>query len=436
MYSPAQPQSHRWFPGYTVAAVSTVALFASAPGQTFIVSQLNGPLRETFDIEPVELNTAYTIATIAASLPLVYVGALTDKLGPRRMMALVAVAFGLGCFAMSAAVGLFTVFLGFFLLRFLGQGSLTMVSQHALAMWFHRRLGSIHGFKLVIVFALWVFAPQLSLWLMGEIGWRWTYIAFGCAVIAVVVPLALIFLRDRPEHLGLEMDNDPPEPEPASDLQSESNTPARAPALRPNSHTLKQALRTRAYWTLAAGTVLPPMIGTAFLFDMEPILALRGMSRADAANAVSAWSAAMAIFALPAGALTDRLHPRILLALGLAIIAGSSLLLMIATTPLLAAASTVSYAIGQASVMACASATVARYFGRAHHGAIRSSVTRLGVIGTGLGPFVTGWSVELTDGYSAAMILFAAICIPAIIAAFTLNPPPDLIARDIDPDAD
>src|SRR5690606_7566649 len=37
------------------------------------------------------------------------------------------------------------VFVAFFLLRFLGQGSLSMVSGHAVAMWFHARLGRMEG---------------------------------------------------------------------------------------------------------------------------------------------------------------------------------------------------------------------------------------------------------------------------------------------------
>ncbi|MEC9373679.1 MAG: MFS transporter, partial [Planctomycetota bacterium] len=133
-------REHRWFPGYNVAAVATVALAASAPGQTLVISLINLPLRTELGIKEVSLNTAYTVATIAAAIPLVIVGRLTDRFGPKRMMALVALVFGLACFGMSFAQGVVTVFLGFFLLRFLGQGSLVLVSTHATAMWFHRRL--------------------------------------------------------------------------------------------------------------------------------------------------------------------------------------------------------------------------------------------------------------------------------------------------------
>jgi MFS family permease len=424
---------HRWFPGYTVAGVSTLAFIATAPGQTMIVSTLNEPLRQAFAIEEFTLNTAYMVATVAASLPLVYVGKLTDRLGPRRMMALVALAFGLACLAMGAAQGFLTAVLGFFLLRFLGQGSLSLVSQHATAMWFHRRLGFINGLKMVVVFTAWIALPQVAVRMIETIGWRWTYASFGLAVWLLIIPAALLLLRDRPEDVGAHMDNDPPhlhETHHEPRHESPSENPSAQPPASPRTprapepvFTLKEALRTRAYWTLLAAFVLAPLIGTAFLFDIQPILDERGMDKTDAANAVSAWSAAMAVMALPSGWLTDRFRASTLVCAGTIAIALSAALLWRASTPLAAAGAMAAYGVGQALVATCVSTTTARYFGRAHHGAIRSFQVRLGVLGTGLGPLITGASASLTGAYSLAMITLIALCLPVAALALTLRPP-------------
>ena len=143
--SPNASPSRGPFPGYLVALVSTVAIILTAPGQTMLVSLLNVPLREAFDLQPLWLNTAYTVATITASLPLVWMGDRIDRHGPRRMLVVIAVAFGLACLFMASVAHVAMVVVGFFLLRFFGQGSLALASSHALAMWFHRRLGSISG---------------------------------------------------------------------------------------------------------------------------------------------------------------------------------------------------------------------------------------------------------------------------------------------------
>lgn len=411
------PPHHRFFPGYTVAAVATLAYFATAPGQTFIVSQLNKPdVQADLDISQFAFNATYTVATVLAAIPLVFIGALTDRLGPRRMLAIVAAAFALGCLAMASAQGIVTAFLGFFCLRFFGQGSLSLVSSHAVAMWFHRRLGSINGVKAVVVFGLWAFLPQLALYLMNTLGWRQTYGIFAVAIVLLVVPTALLFVRNRPEDLGLRTDNAPP------DAPHGPRGAAPTPEPEP-SFTLRQARATRAYWILALTALLPGFIGTAALFDTPPIAAEKGLTAAHAAAAVSAWSITMAVMAIPAGVITDRARPAAVIAVSMLISALGSAGLALSQTPLQLAAAMVALGGALSLSSACAAATTARYFGRLHHGAIRSSLTRLAVIGTGFGPLATGLSQYLAESYRPALWSFVALSLAAAAATATLEPP-------------
>jgi sugar phosphate permease len=404
----------RWYPGYTVAAVTTLALIATAPGQTFILSQFNTPLREAFGIGELTLNVAYTIATVAASLPLVLVGAMTDRIGPRKTLALVALLFGAACAAMGLAMGPITVFVGFFLMRFLGQGALSMVSQHALAMWFHRRLGSMHGIKQVIVFGVWIPFPFLAATLIEGVGWRLAFVVMGALVAFSVIPLALWLVRDRPEDLGLRIDNDR-EPHGGDGAASRrANEPA---------YTLREARRTGAFWLVAAAFFVSPLVGTAFLFDIQPLLAQRGMTAAQAAAAVSAWTLSMSVMAIPSGLLTDRFRPSLLMPLGMGAVALSSIMLWAAASPWVASGALAMFGVGQSLVATSGNATVARYFGRASHGAIRASITRLAVIGTGIGPTITGLSVWLTDGYWLSTLVFLAMSIPVAIGCMALRDP-------------
>ena len=442
---PPPSSARRWFPGYDVAAVSTVALIATAPGQTFVIAQLNVPLSSAFAIPPLTLNTAYMLATVLAAIPLVVVGRLADRLGPRRSLALVAAAFAGGCGAMAAAHGIVGVFVGFFLLRFLGQGALALVSQHALAMWFHRRLGAIQGVKQVVLFGAWVPLPLLTHTLIDAVGWRGTYALFGAAVALLVIPLALGVVRDRPEDVGLRMDDDPapasvphaprdpreqfgeelPEATGAGPYPGEPDTTPRFPRAEVDDGdwTLRAALRTRSYWTLAGLFFVSPLIGTALLFDLQPILVSRGLPATAAALPVTVWTAAMAALALPAGLLADRVRPRVLIPLAGLGIAFGPLVLWQTSGVGGAMMALVGSAVGQSLGAACGSASTARYFGRTHHGAIRASLARIGVIGAGLGPLCTGISASLTEGYGAALLGFVALCGPLVLAACWLAPP-------------
>jgi MFS family permease len=191
--------------------------------------------------------------------------------------------------------------------------------------------------------------------------------------------------------------------------------------------TLRQAWRTRAFWLLTLASLLPPMIGTAMLFDIQPLLAMRGIDEHAPAFAVSAWSATMAIAALPTGRLVDVVQPARVISAGTFAIAVSCAVLLAARSAWMAIAALALYAIGQTLVASAAGAAIARYFGRRHHGAIRSSLARLGVIATGLGPLAFGASLKLTAGYAVALIGFAALCIPVAIATLWLAAPPALV---------
>ncbi|MDT8342430.1 MAG: MFS transporter, partial [Longimicrobiales bacterium] len=153
------------------------------------------------------------------------------------------------------------------------------------------------------------------------------------------------------------------------------------------------------------------------------LVALPRTGAGAAALVVSAFTLGMAVAAVPAGRLTDRARPSRVIPAGVGVMAASIFGLWWAPVPIAAAAAMAIYAVGQTLVATSATATLARYFGRTHHGAIRSFAIRIGVIGTGLGPLVTGLSADRTGGYLASTLAFLAMCLPVALAGTTLRPP-------------
>jgi sugar phosphate permease len=273
-------------------------------------------------------------------------------------------------------------------------------------MWYHRRLGTVSGVRAVVVYVSWVPLPALTLWLFDAIGWRQTWALYG-ALIAVVLPsLSWALVRDRPEDLGLHLDGA---------IATAPTDPGTAPG-----HSLHSAMRTPAYWALAFVSMLAPMVGTAMLFDLEPLLAARSMDATVAASCASAWSATMAIAALPTGWLVDRVSARHVVGTGVALLAASCLLLGAAESAPAALAAMTALGVGTTFVGSAVATTTARHFGREHHGAIRSSLGRIAVIATGLGPLAFGVSQRLTGAVAAALYCFAALCVPAATCVLAL----------------
>ncbi len=87
----------------------------------------------------------YLIANIVASLVLPLVGLLIDKRGPRLMVIAITIVFSLACLWMTSVQNIVILLLSFVMLRAMGTGSLTLVSYHAINLWFIRRRGLAVG---------------------------------------------------------------------------------------------------------------------------------------------------------------------------------------------------------------------------------------------------------------------------------------------------
>lgn len=407
------------FYGPVIVASCTAALVATAPGQTVVVSQFNESFRGALELSATELSTAYLIGTVTAAAPLTLVGAVADRFGPRRVMFLVALLFGGVCFATGQARSLPALTLCFFGLRFLGQGSLGMLSGHIMALWYERRLGSVNGIKMVFAQGGFALTPLLAIELIQRMGWRSAYGALGVLVWLVVLPLAVFVLRDRPEDKGQRLDGE---------RAVGGDGEASAPEAEDAAFTLRETLATRAFWILAGASVLSGFTGTALLFHAQPILVARDLAPENSGAMVMAWSLSVAALVVPVGVLADRRHPRGLLALAALLMAAAPALVIVADSVLALCAAMVLYGTAMAIASAVGVPTVARYFGRRHHGSIRGFLTFLAVAGTGMGPVVLGLSVDRTGSFTTGLGLCVGLALALAATSVTLRRPVAAVA--------
>jgi MFS family permease len=91
------------------------------------------------------VSTLYAIGTLTGSLALPLVGRQIDRRGPRLMVVVISLLFGLACIYMGLVQGAVTLALGFVAIRMLGQGSLGLVSQNIINQWWQQRRGTMMG---------------------------------------------------------------------------------------------------------------------------------------------------------------------------------------------------------------------------------------------------------------------------------------------------
>lgn len=403
--------------------------FSTMPGQTVLVSLWKEPLRAELGLSLTQVSAAYSIATIIAALPLSFIGRAADRFGLRRTVGCITILFILALILLREATGIVTLGLGFFAVRLLGQGSLSMLSGHTIAMWFERKLGRVHSLLGFFGFAAGsALMPLPTAWMIKHFGWQHTLLALAGLVAVLILPGVFFLFRNRPEEIGQHLDGDPVEHD-HHDVAHGGKPPVNDPAF-----TRAESMRTPAFWILTLTMAMAGFIGTALLFHMPAMLEQAGLEGTEqqAALAIQPWPIVLGIGTLCVGWLVDRFHAARLLPFGLALMAIGTLLCVAATRgmveerfiiPLMATGMAV-FGACHAVIAGVVNPTIARYFGRTHHGAIRGTVATASVMGTGAATYIVALGRDLAgNDFTIVYLICAALTIPLGIGAAMLRQP-------------
>jgi len=408
---PFAPARFPFFYGWWIVAVATVGVVLSIPGQTMGVSVFTDDLLAATGSSRVQLANAYLAGTVASGLTLPLGGRVLDRIGARPSAALAAIGLGATLVYLShvdqladpGPLAVALLVLGFFALRFSGQGMLTMVSRTMLGRWFQTRRGLAAGISSVFVgFGFGVAPLVLDAWI-GRAGWRGAWREMALVVGVGMTVVALLFYRDRPEDCGLEMDGEPASPERA--------------AREEPSVTRAEAVRSLRFWAVTFALAVQAMVVTGVTFHIVDIGARVGMERSEAVAVFLPMSVVSTFTALVGGWLGDRLRvKRLLLAMMAAQVVG-----ILAAVHLGSAYPLVALGLGISGGLFSPIATIAfpRFFGRAHLGAIAGVEMMVVVLGSALGPSALALGESLTGGY--AWPLYGCVIFPVVALGLALR---------------
>jgi MFS family permease len=426
--------------GYAMLPMATLALVATSPGQTFLIGVLNEPVTANLAISPERFNACYALASFFAAWPIMFIGALQDRIGIRRTMLLAVLGLGATLWAASLVSGLIGLFLALFFLRAFGQGALSMLANNTLAMWFHRRLGTFIGVQEVAMAGAIGLLPLLCQKLIEAVGWREALIVQAAVLWWIMLPVLLLGFRNRPEDVGQRIDDRTPTPErlppPATDHADSAQSDARTDrGPTPEDQTddeegpsldLSQAVRTPAYWITAIGTGCWGLTATAILLNLVPILGAQdgaGLSQKAALATMTTFAACVAVAQLTSGFLADRLPLRWLMGGAFAACATALGLLALAGNVWVAHAYAACFGLAQGSLIITIHTLWPRYYGRTHLGKIRGSVWSLIVGLCAAGPMLVAGSLWLFGGYRPLLWVLAGMFVVLAVVSRWARPP-------------
>ena len=387
----------------------TLAIGLTVPGQTLGVAVFIDHFIEGLDLSRSSVSAAYLVGTVVGALALLPIGRWVDRVGVSRAMLWVGLAFGGALVATSAVRGIVSLALAFVGIRMLGQGALSLIGQTGIALWFDRRRGLAIGISMTLSAGLMALAPLALTALIGEVGWRWAWVVIGVVIWATVLPIARFVIVDRPSDIGQLPDGR------RRSVETE-HTPG-------HSMTVRETLRTPAFWAVAAVSALSACLVTGLIFHQFSILGARGLTRTEVAVVFLPQLLGMLAAGFLFGWLTDRVSTRFLLPITAATLALGLALATTARPGLLAAAYGFTIGIHSGQIRAIVSAVYPRWFGTAHIGAIRGVATSLLVGASAVGPLLLSITYEMFASYRPILLSSSAVCVAVGLIAAAVTPP-------------
>ena len=330
-----------------------------------------------------QLSLALTMTRVEGGLFGVLEGYLADRFGARRMVMV-------GLLALSAAFVFFAFtqnfwwFLAAFILLSMGQGMggwvpLMTLMNH----WFVRRRTTAMGIVMVgMGIGAMIIVPAIALaidpesmrlaWLPsfpwdldlpeGRLGWRNTGLLVACVVFvcALILPR---FIYSRPEDRGLYPDGDQGTARPAGG-------PAAMAAPTMEGLTVRQALRTQAFWCISFGHGLGSMIILAIMSQLGLMMKDLGYGVQTTAWVVTVYTAVSIVWQLAGGYIGDRAPKNIALFAFTGLQAAAVVILVLAPTLQFIFLFAVLFGAGFGGRTPLTTAIRGEYFGRASFGKI------------------------------------------------------------------
>ena len=402
-----------FFYGWVILGVSALGMFASGPGQTYGVSLFVDPMIEDLGWSRTTVSGLYTAGSLTAAALLFLVGRLLDRYGARVVLSVVVILFGVALLFMSTVSHTLHLYVGFACIRFLGQGSLTLIPTTLVALWFVRLRGRVMALNILGSVASQAAFPPLILLLITALGWRNAWVALAILVWGLLLLPSMLLVRTSPESVNLLPDGKHQQ----SDYQSPS------PSNREGNFTLVEAIRTRAFWLLMFAGSSPSLISTGLVFHHVSVMDSRGLDGVVAAFALSAIAPGAFLGTFLAGFLCDKFPNRYILVVSQIILTVAMLLILVmdGTWQAILYGGFIGLAGGAAGTT---NAVIwPNYYGREHLGAIRGIVTSGSVFFAALGPLPFGLLFDVSNNYTSAVLVFMALPAACAISAFKATPP-------------
>ena len=377
-------QNSRWL---TAGALLTLI---SSFGQTYFISIFAGEIRTAFNLSHGDWGAIYGFGTFASAIVMIWSGGLTDVMRVRHLGPIVLAALAASCLfmALNPWVALLPVVI--FCLRFTGQGMSTHIAAVAMSRWFVANRGKALsvaslGFSVgeacypILVVSLLLFFSWQSVWILAA------------GVAALAIP-ALLWLLDE-------------ERSPQS-----SATEGQSLGMSGRHWSRTQALRHPLFWFMIPALLGQSAFNTAFFFLQVHFAEIKGWEHLQLVAMFPVYTMVSITAMILSGILLDKLDTARLIPYFQLPMIVAFLIFAFGQSLIAALVGFIFLGLSSGANATLPNAFWAEFYGTKHLGSIKAAAAAVMVLGSAIGPAVTGvlldYDLPLDTQYVAVSMFF------------------------------
>ena len=395
------------FYGWIVVAATHAVLFVIF-GVAYSFAAFFGALEQEFAASRGDVSLVFALCGFLYFMVGAFAGQLADRFGPRRVVVAGIVFLALGLACASRAGSLAALYVTYSIGIGLGVGCAYVPSVGAVQPWFIARRGLASGLAVAGIGVGNFVVPLIAAKLAGAVGWRHSFeiLAAGALVLGGV---AALLIENRPQARGLYPDG------------ARAGDGAPPPAQAAAGITLREALRTRAFW-LQWSAILACGIGLFIPFvHLVPYARDAGHPEATGVLLVSLIGVGSMVGRFALGGLADRIERGTLHA---AVYAGMAAMLgfwLVSTGVIALGAFAVLFGTFYGAFVALQPPLAMDLFGARNVSGVIGVLYTAAGLGCLLGPWIAGVAYDLTRSYAAPIAASIVLMLLAVALALMLR---------------
>jgi len=357
----------------------TITVFWGNFGQSFFVSWYGASFQNSLNLTATGYGTAYSLATLASGLLLMWFGATIDKISLRWFVTINGLGLLIATLMLWQVKSLSGLIVSLFLLRLFGQGLLPHTAITTMAREFSLNRGKAVSIATSGVPIGEILLPSLALFLIATFGWQKSWLIVGLSVPLLYLPCAQWLISRSRQQKYTEKSSSP---------QKNSKQTI---VVQGSRRTLLSDYR---FWLTLPAVLAAPFIVTGIFIHQAFFLPQMGWTPQLFAASFVFYGSAHWLSAMYTGALVDRFSgvqllkfyplPMLLGLLIPAITSGNWVAYMLMIS--------LGTSIGSSSPIL--GALWAEVYGTKHLGAIRALITSLAIISSSASPILFGFLID------------------------------------------